>query len=634
MATGAVFQIIANDGKSDKLLTAQAILAARIKQISCAKARAGRDPTPSINEIEQTHILFFTAHSKPFATIAFEYNKVRPQTGGVAWGSSGVQYSIPVFGDFFIDMVVNIKLDATQASVGTVPALPAFIGPDDQVLTATSSVSALENTVSGVYTQYTQEYVNLSGTVLTVGAAASNFVRYAELPALRLFKKVKFDVNNSPLDEYGANTAICHHKFKILPHQMTGWKRLIGQEVPVEGQTNLLSIAGTSNFTSGVNLLDVSGSAVVGAPVSAATTCRKVVQIVNGPQTPKAVQPAQSWWVKLLFWFCDDPRLAVPSVAIPYGQRYITIDLESQNNILFVAPGNLFTRLTISEQTSAGAAKGTAAALAVTDVRKTVTLTPTLASGSVIDSTQRIFDMNLFIDNLFVSNEIHDIFIRSIGFTLVRIHLSQSNRVTVNSDRIRLVKLKWPVESMFIGLRPTYNIDVSNPNQYRDWHRFTLVTDNTVSSTAQTASDVMIDNTVAFNAVSNMHKTTVTQWASEQVTYPVFTETIDTLSLESHGTKIYNFNDSAFYRDYIPYHFGGNNLVTPEDPGALLITFCLFPGIYQPSGYFNLSRARETDIEYTSSYVSSSTPADLIIEATAINFLVIADGSASLRYTT
>jgi len=90
---------------------------------------------------------------------------------------------------------VHVQLAATSASAGTVPALPAFIGADDQVLTSTSSVSATKNTTSGVYTLYTQSYVNQQGTTQTVAAAATNFVRYCEYPGLRLFKRVKFEVN-------------------------------------------------------------------------------------------------------------------------------------------------------------------------------------------------------------------------------------------------------------------------------------------------------------------------------------------------------------------------------------------------------------------------------------------------------
>lgn len=92
-------------------------------------------------------------------------------------------------------MVVNVTLAATSATAGTVPSFPAYVGPQDQSSSSTQKVSAVQNTTSGVYTKYTMEYVDIAGNVQTVGAAASNFVRYAEYPGQRLFKQVKFEVN-------------------------------------------------------------------------------------------------------------------------------------------------------------------------------------------------------------------------------------------------------------------------------------------------------------------------------------------------------------------------------------------------------------------------------------------------------
>ncbi len=99
------------------------------------------------------------------------------------------------FGDFFNDMVVNTVLAATSATAGTVPAFPAYVGASDQSSSSTSKISATQNTTSGVYTKYTMEYVDFQGTVQTVGAAATNFVRYCEYPGQRIFKQVKFEVN-------------------------------------------------------------------------------------------------------------------------------------------------------------------------------------------------------------------------------------------------------------------------------------------------------------------------------------------------------------------------------------------------------------------------------------------------------
>ena len=110
--------------------------------------------------------------------------------------------------------------------------------------------------------------------------------------------------------------------------------------------------------------------------------------------------------------------------------------------------------------------------------------------------------------------------------------------------------------------------------------------------------------------------------------------TVDTLSLTAHGIVIFDGFCDTFYNQYLPFHYGGPALVTPEDPGALFINMALFPRSYQPSGHLNISRARETYLKWTSSYISANTPADLLAVAVAINFLLITDGSAVLRYST
>lgn len=399
--------MIANDGKADRMIMATELLNQRIKDIMCVRARQGfADPTPTLVDIERTHVLFVNAHFKPFAAIGYEYNKTQTSNGVPNYGNP-TTFSIPQFGDFFSDMALHVVLASTSATAGTVPVFPAYIGASDQVTTATSKVSATTNVISGVYTKYTQEYVDLAGNVLTVGAAASNYVRYAEFPGQRLCKNVKFEVNGNPLDEYTSEAYIFHQKFKVHPNKKIGWARLVGQEVPVSAYSDLMAVSGASSYPAPITgVLDVNGAAVTGSPVNSSVTARKLTQVVYGPQTPQATQPALDMWIPLMFWCNKDPRLAVPSVAIPYGQRFITVTLDVQSNILFVAPGNLFLRLTVETTLSAGGGMGTAAALAVTDYRKYVSMSPVLATGSVIDSTQQVSLMELYINNIFVNPEI------------------------------------------------------------------------------------------------------------------------------------------------------------------------------------------------------------------------------------
>jgi hypothetical protein len=598
------------------------------------------DPTPTLVDIERTHILYVNAHFKPFAAVGFEYNKVRNGTGTPVFGGS-VQFSIPQFGDFISDMVVNVQLDSVAASAGTVPDFPAFIGPDDHdVSDPAKKVSGKQSALTGIYTKYTHEYVDVAGNVLLPGATAVNFVRYCEYPGQRLFKAVKFEVNGNPLDEYRAETYLFHQKYHVGPHKLTGWKRLVGQEVPIDAVSEKLAIFGSSNWGSAaVNLSDQNGGNAAGSPELSLVTARRLTRVLDGPQTPKFEQPAQDWWIPLLFWFNKDARLSIASVAIPYGQRFITIELEAQNRIVFTAPGNLFLKLTTELQYSNHATKGTAAALQVYNVKKYVTLTPTLANGSSVITTQSIRNMELYINNIFVNPEIHDIYIKRIGFSLIRVHRYQNNRVNLATADTHLNNLKWPVETMYVGVRPAWNVDAANVNQYRDWHHLSYLEDNVIDITSHADGDVMINDGDAFNAplvgaVAYTHKKFSSQELSERLVYANELPTIDSLLLQAHGIAIFNDFKAAFFRDYTPYTYGGTNIQTPEDTGAMMLNFCLYPGTYQPSGHMNLSRAREFYLQYKSSFVDAQNPADLIVDARAINFILISDGSAVLRYST
>ena len=635
MSNAGIFTLIASDGHADKLILATDLLNQRIKHIMCLRARSGyEDPTPTLVDIERTHILFVNAHYKPFAAIAFEYYKVNSVSGIPQFGST-VQFSIPQYGDFFSDMVVNATLSEVTASEGTIPEFPPYIGLDDQSTTATESVSATQDTVNGVYTKYKYSYVDFSGKVYDrVNDRVRNYVRYAEFPGVRLLRKVKFEVNANPLDEYQTNAMLFFQKFFIGPHKMAAWKRLVGQEIPLEGVSSYTSIAGTSNFPADLtNIEDVNGYTPVGIPVNAATTSRKLVQIVDGPQTPKEKQPELELWIPLLFWFNLDSRLAIPSVSIPYGQRFITLELESQNRLVFTAPGNLFLKLEVERQFSNGPDKGTAAAQAVERVEKYVTLTPVLANNSNVGE-QQIKNMSLYINNLFTNTEIHDIYIKRIGFSLIRVHREQTVQLSTSHSETQLNMLKWPTETIFVGVQPTYNNSPANPNQYRDWHRFTLLQDNVIETISTSHSETVIDDTVPYNAVDPAHKTYVSHISTDRITYPTIVETVDNFRLLAHGIEMYKTFRPTFFSSYIPFIFGGTNVSAPDDPGAYMFNFCLYPGQYQPSGHINLSRAREFYIDVNSKYISPSSTATLIVVARAINFLLISDGSAVLRYST
>ena len=864
MSTGAVFKLLVNDGKADRMILATKLLYQRIQDIMYARSRQGRDDiTPTLIDLERTHIVYVNAHFKPFAAIGYEYNKVRPSSGNSTLGAS-VQFSIPQFGDFFHDMVCRVQLSSVQGATGSTPAQTTTSGDQTASVFPCNLVQAVNGRPSYYY-----NLVDFNGNLLVAGgvtgatAAAGaatyrNLVRYCEFPGNRLFTSVSFDVNGNPLDYYDQYVPVMLEKFAVLPNKRDGYNKLVGQQVPIPGvsapkqsvvydpqnaktQLPTYSAAGVgtgvytaanvqsnatyplaaqaitkfnnqeSNQTCGLyhtistNTVASRGigetfgynyvipaattataiptslvALVVGTPTvttqatsqldayanTTSTTDQQfdisseLKQYVNGPQVPKPVQPPLEIWNKLKFWFNDDVRLSIPSVSIPYGQRFITIGLNQASALVYETPGlyletvcstassnalvnpaafvsQVSTLLTaarafnaanftitgtgggvapaLTAQTNYIAAIQTAATANTTfsgtpSVANLISLLAALsalatqasafsdvfdgltagtnvttflvnvvqivasqygASGTITAAIQNIavmtnmlveanytyaacsyysytpiyqqFGLNttgtggfnvtnieLYINNIFVNPEVHDIFIRRIGFALIRVYREQqTNLMSAQENDVLLSALKWPVEFMLVGVQPVWNqyeaqysggfISSGNANVWRDWHRMTYQ----VEATALQAQS---------KAANGFGGSTVGQVGTDK--YYISVSTVDSLALVAHGISIYDNYSDAFFSNYLPYHYGEAKVVTPYDTGCFLVNMSLFPRSYQPSGHINISRARETYINIFSSYITKQTPALLIVIAICINFLLVSDGSAVLRYST
>ena len=657
MATGGIFQLITNDGKQDRMLMASELLSTRIEAARLNRIKNQLDPTPTLYDIERTHILFTNAHFKPFAAIGFEYNKVSTNSGNPSLGSS-ITFSIPQFGDFFNDMVVHAILK--QPKLETKDNNNQPIDPSVQ-----------------------------------------NLMRWCDYPGERLLKKVKFEVNGNPLDEYTSDAVNYHREFSIQPNKELAWKRCVGQEEPQNGYLDQPNWEKSGVLSSDIKY-------------------RAKIDGLGGLQTPTGQKTDDvELFIPLLFWCNKDPRLAVPSVAIPYGQRFITLDLATA--------GELFGEV----------ARGFTSGTAYSEANVT-------RGGKLIDGNTALKSIELYINNIFVNPEIHNIFIKRIGFTLIRVHRMQTHEssggVNGGQESILLQNLKWPIEAMCVGMKVSnYFNSASSTESMRanldKWYKFSTITSETRTTQGWKASKVIVNkysdisaltqlnginkalfslsnsdkyptlklessvegvsihgvlsigDTLSFESthatgsiykvgpltignisdsgllitfvendneiinyslVSNKDVFTnkelalnivKTSLVSNELSYTVqvASPNIINISIKAHGIPIYNNFPGGFFNAYIPYNYGGHNLRAPSDCGAYLITFCLYPGTYQPSGHINISRAREFYIDYnTNSNINGAAnkSGTLVIVASAINFLLISDGSAVLRYST
>lgn len=614
MATGGIFTLITNDGKQDRMLMATALLHKRLNEIN--QMRAAENPSnlpldatenlPTLLDIERTHILFTNAHFKPFAAMGFEYNKVQTTSGNPSLGGT-VVFSIPQFGDFFHDMCVHATL--------TQPTLSVTAGTEAQ---------------------------------------DSPAMRWCDFPGERLLEKVTQEVNGNPLDEYTFHATNMHREYRVAPNKIAGWKKCVGQEVSEKG------------FVSQPNWANNGVSA---------DSHRVVAEVQVGNQTPSPQKTGNlEMFIPLLFWYNKDVRLAVPSVAIPYGQRFINLELASLADLCDAYPRG----------------SGSWAS----------------PNGSVASSTLSI---ELYINNIFVNPEVHKIYIKRIGFSLIRVHRQQLYSATSSSAEVLLQQLKWPIEYLFVGMKVKdywNSSTAATKRQHLDkWHKFSSVSSQTYNTTGQnvlkedklisyvdgtetlgigqadfttasrTSADltgtgvleaavavgdlIRVDGqllTVLVGAAAGTAVTGVTVANAPTLAVAASTDiasaarkvtlqgmqyetqrcapTMNNITIKAHGVSIHNNLPMGFFNSYTTYHYGGPNINTPEDCGLAFIPFCLYPGTYQPSGHINVSRAREFYIEWDSSVISSSTNGTLVVLASALNFLLISDGSAVLRYST
>ena len=559
MATGGIFTIITNDGKQDRMLMATELLKARLHRISMARAQSGLDRTPTLVDIEKTHVLFMNAHFKPFAAIGYEYNKVRPSAGNVTL-SSTVQFSIPQFGDFFHDMVLHVRLGAVAASTTT------------------------------------------------------HTWRWVAYPGERLMNRVSFTVNGNPLDQYYKEDYVFYRQFELAAAKRRGYDRCTGQQEMIHAQIIPLD---------GLALNDPATGSFGTATAGSANSAGFWVNVTDGYQTVKTAVAHSTTQtgtnavvhqrtdilevtMPLIFWFNKDPRLSIPSVSIPFGQRFIEVDLAALSDL---ARGQAVTGADTSSAS-------TAATLSITGTEVPV--------------------CDLYVNNIFVNPEVHDIFIKRIGFNLIRVHRRQLNRITdATSSELLLNNFKWPIESIYFGFRDAGSTNSvnqftpSNNNRYMDgWHRFSQCRE--------------VVNSIGHDLAGQQTNTSATAAVDLllNVQYNRLLPVVQSVTFKAHGIPIYNDIPAIIYNQYIPLVYG-SSLATPDDPGVYLVTFNLYPGVYQPSGHLNVSRAREFYVAFDDTPPSNARnlgnpldAADFVASATAINFLLISDGSAVLRYST
>lgn len=299
----------------------------------------------------------------------------------------------------------------------------------------------------------------------------------------------------------------------------------------------------------------------------------QTVLVTNGAQTFKNTQPALDMWVPSLLWFCD-PGYALPNGILGHGSVELEIKIANVNDMISVS---------------------------------------TNPGGSGQYSVPTIVTCELYVNNLSVVPEVMDIFEAKVALMLIRVHIHQKEIIQKARGDIRLIQLRYPVERFFFAFRPRDNLDNS-----QHWYKPCILTE----------TDVQVPVVVLSSGTPTLAGNVI-QFYSE-------TPTVNTLSLTANTIPLYPEMPEAFFNKYIGLQAGNADMSAPSSLGWYTVNFNTKPfqnrdGWKPPSGYFNISKSRELILSYSSSYINQTNDVDLLMSATAINFLDIRDSNATRK---
>lgn len=309
----------------------------------------------------------------------------------------------------------------------------------------------------------------------------------------------------------------------------------------------------------------------------------------DGAQTPKVAQPPLELFIPVPLWFCRDPAQALFNDDAPEPpQRTLTCELAPLEDLLQALlpdpadPGRLLpARLPFS---------------------------------------RLALDVSLYVNSLYVNPEIRSVFAARAGFSLIRVHRRQVTPLPAPEGAVLLDKLKYPAEFLLAGVRARALA--------ADFDRWWLMGRRPARPPAQ----ALLAPGAEWNAALGLAQLVVREAADVSALEPA----LASLGFTAHGVELYPELPAAFYGSHLPLRYrAAARAGAPADPGALLVSFCLFPGADTPSGYYNLSAGRELYANYRlaepDDYETGSF--ELVVHMSALNFLLRRGDGLALRYS-
>jgi hypothetical protein len=429
-------------------------------------------------------------------------------------------------------------------------------------------------------------------------ASGSNdvYARWLDFPGHQLISQVEVEIGGQRIDRQYGDWMHIWCQLTLPAEQQRGYFKMIGNTTQM-------------TYLADPDWADVNGPCGGNAPVNVCA--------------PRKALPETTLYIPLQFWYCRNPGLALPLIALQYHEVKINLDLRPIDECLW--------------------AMSTVAASDSANKQVTAAYNQSLVAAS------------LYVDYIFLDTDErrrmaqnpHEYLIEQLQFTGDESVGSSSNKIKLNFNH-PCKELVWVVQpdanvdycASYTAGELLYKVYGAQPFNYTDavdalpnyLHAFT-----TSSVTASTLSgDVFQDAAVdGFVAGSN------SGGVSDAATFVLGEAALDmhcwgenpvvVAKLQLNGQDRFSEREGTYFGDVQPFQ----HHTRAPDAGINCYSFALRPEEHQPSGSCNFSRIDNATLQLvlSNATVSGTNTAKVRVYATNYNVLRVMSGMGGLAYS-
>lgn len=321
-----------------------------------------------------------------------------------------------------------------------------------------------------------------------------------------------------------------------------------------------------------------------------------------------ATVPGQVLYIPLEFWFCRNPGLALPLIALQYHEVKINLELRDARDCYWAGT------------TADTGANWTTSLSAVT--------VPSLASAS------------LFVDYIYLDTDerrrfaqvSHEYLIEQLQFTGDESTSNTNNKFKLNFNH-PVKELVWVVQRDEVVTDQTGSVAAASHALGKQWFNYTDKPDLTYNSSGVwTGSNATLVNTSDREAGSMPG---VAAGGANNVFIPVSFEDgknpVSLAKLQLNGHDRFSERDGKYFNVVQPYQHHEN----VPCAGVNVYSFALKPEEHQPSGTCNMSRIDNATLQVTLTPAAVTGGSTVKVRVYAVNYNVlrIMSGMGGLAYS-